>query len=74
LCEQNDTAPSPLFLTIGEVVERYRRQISDGTLRNWRMKGIGPSYVKLGKAIVYRVVDLESWERSNSIKCRRVDE
>jgi hypothetical protein len=26
----------PIFLTLDEVVERYRSQVSEGTLRNWR--------------------------------------
>jgi hypothetical protein len=26
----------PMFPTLNEVVERYRCQISEGTLRNWR--------------------------------------
>jgi hypothetical protein len=25
-----------MFLTLNEVIERYRGQIDDGTLRNWR--------------------------------------
>jgi hypothetical protein len=66
---QDSAPPAPIFLTIGEVVDRYRGQIGDGTLRNWRTKGIGPSYVKAGKAILYRVTDLENWERRNAVKC-----
>jgi hypothetical protein len=34
---------SPIFLTLEEVVERYRGQLSEGTLRNWRSMRIGPS-------------------------------
>ena len=39
-----------MFLTLNEVVERYRGQISEGTLRNWRSIRIGPSFIKIGKA------------------------
>jgi hypothetical protein len=73
MCQTTEPTPQ-IFLTIGEVVERYRRQITDGTLRNWRMKGIGPSYVKAGKAILYRATDLENWERRNAVACRRSEE
>jgi hypothetical protein len=31
----------PLFLTLNEVIERYRGQISEGTLRNWLSMRIG---------------------------------
>jgi hypothetical protein len=40
----------PMFLTLNEVVERYRGQISEGTLRNWRSMRVGPSFLKVGKA------------------------
>lgn len=59
------------YLTLEEVVERYRYKISDGTLRNWRSKRIGPSFIKVGKAILYPIEELERWDRSNLISCRR---
>ena len=39
----------PKFLTADEVAERYRGEISLGTLRNWRSARIGPAFVKIGK-------------------------
>lgn len=36
------------FLTAEEVSERYRGQISIGTLWNWRAMRIGPPFVKIG--------------------------
>ena len=41
----------PKFLTADEVAERYRGEISLGTLRNWRSARIGPTFVKIGKAV-----------------------
>jgi hypothetical protein len=32
------------FLTPAEVVARYREEISEGTLRNWRAMRIGPPF------------------------------
>jgi len=61
----------PLFLTVDEVVIRYRNQISEGTFRNWRSKRIGPSFIKIGKAILYPLEELERWDRSNLISCQR---
>lgn len=60
------------YLTLEEVAERYRYEISDGTLRNWRSKRIGPSFIKVGKAILYPIEELERWDRSNLISCSRV--
>ena len=36
----------PMFLTSHEVIERYRGQISEGTLRNLRSMRVGPSFLK----------------------------
>lgn len=60
------------YLTLEEVAERYLYKISDGTLRNWRSKRIGPSFIKVGKAILYPIDELERWDRSNLISCSRV--
>jgi hypothetical protein len=43
----------PMFLTLNEVIERYRGQISEGTLRNGRSMRVGPSFLKVGKAVLY---------------------
>ena len=60
----------PIFLTLEEVVERYRGQISEGTLRNWRSMRIGPSFIKIGKAILYPLEELDRWNRRNLVVCR----
>jgi hypothetical protein len=57
----------PIFLTLEEVVERYRGQISEGTLRNWRSMRIGPSFIKIGKAILYPLEELDRWDRRNLV-------
>jgi hypothetical protein len=40
---------SPPYLTVDEVIERYRGQVSEGTLRNWRALRVGPSFIKIAK-------------------------
>lgn len=42
---------TPAYLTPKEVIVRYRGQISEGTLQNWRMKRIGPSCIKIGDTV-----------------------
>ncbi|HEC32598.1 MAG TPA: DNA-binding protein [Deltaproteobacteria bacterium] len=37
------------------------------TLRNWRSQGKGPSYVKIGNAVRYRMEDLEKYIQSRRI-------
>ena len=45
---------------------------SAGTLCNWRRQGIGPAYVRIGKNIRYRVVDLDNWMTSRRVNCSAV--
>ncbi|CAN7569086.1 helix-turn-helix domain-containing protein [Mesorhizobium caraganae] len=58
------------YLTAEEVSERYRGSISVGTLRNWRAMRIGPAYVKIGKAVLYPIEELEMWDQKNTVACR----
>lgn len=58
------------YLTPEEVAERYRGEVSIGTLRNWRAMRIGPSYVKVGKGVLYPVGELDAWDRRNVVQCR----
>lgn len=57
------------FLTPEEVSERYRGGVSVGTLRNWRAMKIGPSFVKIGKAVLYPIDELEAWDERNRVNC-----
>jgi hypothetical protein len=58
------------FLTPAEVVARYREEISEGTLRNWRAMRIGPPFAKIGKAVLYPIDGLDAWDRMNTVVCR----
>lgn len=57
------------FLTAEEVSERYRGEISVGTLRNWRAMRVGPSFVKIGKAVLYPIRELDAWDQKNIVNC-----
>ncbi len=58
------------FLTAEEVSERYRGEITVGTLRNWRAMRIGPPFVKIGKAVLYPISELDAWDQKNMVSCR----
>jgi len=58
------------FLTPDEVSDRYRGGVSVGTLRNWRAMRVGPSFVKIGKAVLYPLAELEAWDEKNRVQCR----
>ena len=65
----NSIATVDKYLTPEEVVTRYRGEISAGTLRNWRAMRIGPAFVKIGKAVLYPVEELDAWDRANLVTC-----
>ena len=35
--------------------------LSASTLNKWRVDGRGPRFVKLGRSVCYRPVDLDAW-------------
>lgn len=57
------------FLTAEEVAKRYRGGVTVGTLRNWRAMKIGPSFLKIGKAVLYPIEELEAWDEKNRVHC-----
>jgi hypothetical protein len=47
------------LMTVPEVSERLRRP--QGTLRQWRHRGIGPRSFRLGGKVMYLRADVEAW-------------
>lgn len=41
--------------------------LSIKTLQAWRLRGVGPAYVKAGKAVRYRRADLVAWIGAHTI-------
>jgi len=52
-------SPASLLLTEAQVADRLA--ISPRTLQMWRYKGGGPRYIKIGSAVRYRPMDVDSW-------------
>jgi excisionase family DNA binding protein len=48
-------------LTDLEVAERLG--VSRFTVRSWRLKGVGPRFLKMGRAVRYRSQDVDEYER-----------
>ena len=48
-----------------EVAMRLRTSV--GTLSNWRMRGNGPKYIKLGRKILYPLREVEAFEARNTV-------
>jgi excisionase family DNA binding protein len=49
------------ILTDVEVAERLG--VSRFTVRSWRLKGVGPRFLKMGRAVRYRTEDVDEYER-----------
>lgn len=37
------------------------REVSTETLRAWRYRGTGPRFIRVGRHVRYRRVDVEAW-------------
>ena len=57
------TTDNPLVLDASQTAQRLGLSIS--TLAKMRLYGNGPTYSKLGRRVVYRPEDLESWIMAN---------
>lgn len=53
------TRIAPIALTPHEAAEYL--SVGYSTLKKWRVNGDGPRYAKVGKAVRYRVEDLNEW-------------
>jgi hypothetical protein len=58
-----DTEVKP-FLKQEELARRWC--MSGRTLEAWRLKGVGPAYVKIGARVLYRVSDILDAESRQS--------
>lgn len=56
---------SDRFLRPSQVEERYPLRAQ--TLAAWRLKGIGPAYVRVGRMIIYPVASIEHWIATNTV-------
>ena len=48
-------------LTPKEAAERLRT--TTGTLSNWRVRGDGPRFIKLGRKVLYPLLEIEAFEK-----------
>ncbi len=60
MAERLTTGELPDLLTPAQLAELLGG-LSTGTLRNWRWKGRGPSYVKVAGRIRYRRSSVSEW-------------
>ena len=49
--------------TLTDVEVAVRLGVSRFTVRSWRLKGLGPRFLKMGRAVRYRPRDVDDYER-----------
>jgi hypothetical protein len=54
-----------IFIDQNELAKRWIR--SPRTLENWRTKGTGPKYIKIGGKVLYRLKDIEEIEKNSVV-------
>lgn len=65
-------AESPVYLTPQGLSERLAGAITVKTLETWRWKRKGPSFIKAGGAVLYRLSDVGAWEKTRLVQSREV--
>ncbi len=49
----------PEYLTPAQLAELF--QVPESTLQEWRYRGTGPKYAKVGKHVRYRRTEVDRW-------------
>lgn len=57
--------PAQVMLTPAELIERWKGGVSAATLATWRSRGGGLQFVKVGRAILYPLADVEAYEKQH---------
>lgn len=56
------TSEAPRYLTTKDVASRYRTAPS--TIRYWRHIGYGPKGIKVGRRVLYSLVEIDRFEKA----------
>ena len=65
---QSNSAPLPPFkLKLMDSVQLAEFLTNKpNTIEGWRIKGMGPKYLKIGRLVRYRLADVEEWIESQT--------
>jgi DNA-binding transcriptional MerR regulator len=56
------------YMTTEELAQRHRTAPS--TVRYWRMNGVGPTGVRIGRRVLYDISEVERWEAEQLAKAK----
>jgi excisionase family DNA binding protein len=60
--------------TLTDVEVAARLGVSRFTVRSWRLKGFGPRFLKMGRAVRYRPQDVDEYERQALVETQTQSE
>ena len=60
--------------TLTDVEVAARLGVSRFTVRSWRLKGLGPRFLKMGRAVRYRPQDVDEYERQALVETQAQSE
>jgi hypothetical protein len=49
----------------------HLKDVPPKTLAEWRSRGVGPRYIKVGRYVRYRWADVLAWEASRTVETGR---
>ena len=61
--ERRSSQDAPERRTLTDVEVAVRLGVSRFTVRSWRLKGVGPRFLKMGRAVRYRPEDVREYEQ-----------
>ena len=53
------TTTASKLLDTNQLAEQLLNKLN--TIEDWRIKGVGPRYIKIGRLVRYRLEDVELW-------------
>jgi hypothetical protein len=57
-------ASTPSLIDTDDLAKYLRNEVN--TCEGWRLKGIGPRYIKVGRLVRYRIEDVDLWLESQT--------
>ena len=63
--EKEAMATSSKVLSQKDLADRW--YVQPRTIYKWRMQGSGPPYVRIGRRVLYRIEDVEEYEKQMRI-------
>ena len=60
--------------TLTDIDVANRLGVSRFTVRSWRLKGVGPRFLKMGRAVRYRPQDVDDYERQALVETQTVSD